>query len=255
MSFTPRNTTRRAQRGVNRHPVVRPLHTLRSVYGELVLGPGTVLYHASDVPFTTRTDKPMLFTTFHPSEYEMQPREYLTRITLKREVSLLYMMEDFVQTKIMPVLDKLSGRPGQNLSKRDAANIACYATHLDRNEFDGWISTINGKTAVEVALLNQDDIFEVTSPSEQIRRFDWKNVNIDDSTGEYIPKVWGTKFPISVVNPIFHLNSRLRTHIDAYIAYCMAHAPNENTFQIILMDPTTTIRYHDAPFAYITWGC
>lgn len=255
MSFRPRNTTRKAQRGVNRHPIIRPLHTLRSVYGELVLGAGTVLYHASDVPFVSRTDKSMLFTTFHPSEYEMRPREYLTRITLKRDVSLLYMIEDFVQAKILPVLDKLSGKPGQNLSKRDESNLACYATHLRRNEFDGWISTINGKTAVEVALLNQSDIFEAATPSEQVIRFDWKNVNIDDTTGEYIPKSWGTNYPISVVSAIFHLNSRLRPHIDEYIAYCMARVPNENTFQIILTDPTTTILYHDAHFAYLTWEC
>jgi hypothetical protein len=248
MSYVPRNKTRR------RHPT-RPVHTLRSVYGELILGAGTTLYHASDVPFSPRTDKPMLFTTFHPSEYEVNRGEYITRITLKRDISLLYMIEDFVQSKVLPVLDKLSGKPGKNLSKQITANLTCYVAHLRRHGFDGWLSTINGKTAVEVALLNQEDIFHAATPSEQVRKINWKNVNIDDATGAYIPKDWGTVYPITTVNPVFRLNSRLKPHIDAYIEYCMSHAPNENTLQLLFTQPDTVIEYHDAPFAYMTWEC
>lgn len=181
--------------------------------------------------------------------------EYITRITLKRDVSLLYMMEDFAGAKIMPVLDKLTGNPGQNLSKQITSNLTCYVAHLRRHNFDGWLSTISGKSGIEVALLNQSDIFEASTPSEKITNTDWRNANVDPVTSKYLPKIWGDKYRISIVNPVFKLNSRLKPHIDNYISFCMEHAPNTHVFQVILTDPKTTIRYHDAPFAYMTWEC
>jgi hypothetical protein len=46
---------------------------MKKSYGEVILKGGSILYHTSDEPFELKgsTIKPMLFLTFHPSEWDV----------------------------------------------------------------------------------------------------------------------------------------------------------------------------------------
>jgi hypothetical protein len=43
---------------------------MKKTYGEMILKKSSILYHTSDNLFEYKNDKPMLFCTFHPSEWE-----------------------------------------------------------------------------------------------------------------------------------------------------------------------------------------
>ena len=58
---------------------------LKKSYGVMKIKEGSILYHASDKKFKYNTNKPMLFCTFHPSEWYSK---YITRIRIKKDISL-----------------------------------------------------------------------------------------------------------------------------------------------------------------------
>jgi hypothetical protein len=156
-----RRKTRKAPRS--------PLPTLRSVYGEVILRKGTTLYHTSQTPFTPNPTKPMLFTTLHPSEWVSHYDEYITPIILKRDISLLFMVGGIVNARILPLLDTLINQPGNNLAKQKDINLACYTRYLREEKFDGWLSTIEGKTSIEIALINDMSVYEAQSSIKLLR--------------------------------------------------------------------------------------
>jgi hypothetical protein len=219
----------------------------------MILKKGTKLYHVSDDEFCPNPTKPMLFTVFHPSDVldVALLGEYVTTITLKRDVSLFFMVSNIVRERILPLLDVLIGKPGQNLAKQSDVNLACYITHLKKDRFDGWFSTINGKGRVEVALINDTSIFDITSCAPFIRN--WTNSNMVQNT--FIPKRWGSQYEITPINiPItLNLNIRYKPMIDNYISYTNEKYNNEFIFQILLRN--AEINYIDAPIAYINWVC
>jgi hypothetical protein len=227
--------------------------TIRSVYGEMILKKGTKLYHVSDDEFCPNPTKPMLFTVFHPSDVldVALLTEHVTTITLKRDVSLFFMVSNIVRERILPLLDVLIGKTGQNLAKQSDSNLACYINHLKKDRFDGWFSTINGKGRVEVALINDTSIFEVASCEPFIRN--WTNSNMVNNT--FIPKRWGAQYEISPISlPItLNVNVRYKPMIEHYIAYTNEKYNNEFIFQILLRN--ARINYIDAPIAYINWMC
>jgi len=73
---------------------------MKRSYGEVIVKKGSILYHTSDEPFEIKdqNDKPMLFCTFHPSEWDVM-NEYATFIKLKKDISLLFMIESFKKAK------------------------------------------------------------------------------------------------------------------------------------------------------------
>ena len=58
---------------------------LREEYGEMIIKKDSILYHTSDDLFTYQNniDKPMLFCTFHPSEYTGD-NKYVHYIKIKK---------------------------------------------------------------------------------------------------------------------------------------------------------------------------
>jgi hypothetical protein len=227
--------------------------TLRSVYGEVILRKGTILYHASQQVFRPNPTKPMLFTTIHPSEWSSYYDEYITPIILKRDISLLFMTNGIINTRILPLLDTLINQPGNNIAKQKDTNLACYTRYLKTDSFDGWISSIEGKSTIEVALINDMILYEPL-PSVKLIMKGWHNSDYN-ADGVFIPKKWGTLYPVSTLhNPaIFNINKRYKENIDAYIAYCERVCPNEFAFQLLLSN--ATINYIDAPTAFIHWAC
>jgi hypothetical protein len=225
--------------------------TLREVYGEIILKKGCVLYHTSYEPFSYRADKPMLFCTLHPSEWE-GINEYVTRIELKKDVSLLFMIKGIKKTHIFSALDTLINKPGNNLAKTNDNNLSCYTKFLQMDKFNGWLTSIENKADIEVALINDSRLFSY-SVSEDLRR-NWRNSNNWNNT--ITVKNWGPLYPICTRSfpAEIHIHVRFRDMIDTYMRENnISKFPNDHAFQVLLSN--ATILYHDSPILYLQWSC
>ena len=76
----------------------------RKQYGEMIIKEGSILYHTSDHKFKYKDDKPVLFCTFHPSEYTGY-NKYLHYVIIKRDISLLFMISHIDEIKIYSSLN------------------------------------------------------------------------------------------------------------------------------------------------------
>jgi len=195
----------------------------------------------------------MLFTTFHPSDHMTNVEEYLTRILLKRDVSLLFMVGEIRRTRILPLLDTLTGLPGLNLAKMYTPNLICYTDYLCAEHFDGWFSTISGGTNVEVALINSGSMFDVIS-SERVPNANLTADNYNSANG-YYPNRWATMIPLTTFTyPVqLNINMRYKTQIDEFVQLCDRQCQKGNTFYAILKN--ATIRYLSYPLERIRWNC
>ena len=231
------------------------IHPLRSVYGEMILKKGTILYHTSKVPFKQDSTKPMLFLTFHPSEWVRNPSDYVTKYTVNRDISLFFMVSIITGSRIFPLLDKLIGTPGNNLAKRHDEKLTCFIPYLEKAGFDGWFSTIEGGAPVEVALINRLDLVTVidTSPIA----WNWKNGNYPDpnNLSVFVPKKWGKTYEISSYRlPIeLNINKRYEPLINTFIEQIKKNDPDGNVLSILLKN--AKIQYINAPFKQIKWAC
>jgi hypothetical protein len=215
---------------------------LRRIYGEVILKRGSVLYHTSDKPFHQTNDVPMLFLTFHPSDWDTG--KYITKFTLIKDVTLFFMVERIHNFRVYPLLDTLIDAPGRNLDKMYFRNQVCYGQNLLVGGFDGWFSTIKGGPSIEVGLLNLGDVWSY-KPSTLLRR-DWKDV-YTNTKGR-----WGIIYPINV-SAVFRIHHRYKEDIDAYLYNTNSVSPDIYTLQHLLS--RSPITYHDYPFQKITWRC
>jgi hypothetical protein len=239
------STTRVSTRKISR------AQSLRKVFGEIILKKGCILYHTSQEPFTYRASKPMLFCVFHPSEWE-HINDYVTRIELLRDISLLFMIDNFKKTHVFSALNGLINKPGLNLAKMFDGNLACYSQKLREERFDGWFSSIENKGSVEIALLNDPSIFSYSS-SETLKR-NWRNSNNINNT--ITTKNWGNLYPICTLKQpvILNIHERFRAPIESYIENNKtSDFPNDFIFQILLSN--AIISYHTSPVVFKRWVC
>ncbi len=215
---------------------------MRDVYGTMTLKKGSTLYHASNAPFAPSPTKPLLFTTFQPSDHS---DTYITRIILQRDTHLVFLVNEIVGSKILPVLDTLMQQPGRNMDKQYEPNQICYARHLKREGVDGWLSTINGYTPVEVALLNDPSLFSAMAPSENYH----SNYNSDGN----ISVSKRTRYPISIAGATLRVHKRMQGRLEQYMATCEQNRPGKVPFQCALK--ATDIEYYDGPIGYVSWEC
>jgi hypothetical protein len=227
---------------------------LRAAYGEVILKKGTVLYRTSYEPFTPNPTKPMVFMLFHPSEWGANINTYITHITIKRDISLLFMVNSIRRMRVFPLLNTLIGRPRNNLAKCLDLNLKCYVDHLKKEKFHGWLSSIEGRSTVEVAILNDPALYEVTANEPLLR--DW-NIEMPDPTSDdaYMPKSWGSQYPVTPIPLEFYIHRRYKPMLDAY-----EQDGNKGgdlyALQIILK--RGVVRYHsapDPPADTIAWPC
>jgi hypothetical protein len=151
------------------------------------------------------------------------------------------MVKDINNLRIKSLLDTLTNNMNvnyKNLNKQYNVNLKCYLPYLKGENFDGWFSTVENKTAVEVALINNPDLFTVLE-TQRINRI-W-------SSDDYKTNI---HYPINTqINPIkLRLNSRYKATIDKYML--------ENhyfPFQIVLEN--AVIEYFDGPTKDIYWNC
>ena len=220
-------------------------------YGKVKIRKGTILYHTSDEKFKYNSEKPFLFLTFHPSEWNIM-NKYVTMIRIKRDISLFFMIEGFRNARIFSSLNALTKHPNLNLAKKYDKNLICYKEYLKKERLKGWFSSIENKTSVEVGLINDEKNYEVVKTERLIRN--WRNGNC--RKGKIIYKDWGDKYPICTIKqPVkLNINLRYKSMIKAYKKYeKKSKYLLDNIFQIILEN--AKIYYHKADLDEIEWIC
>jgi hypothetical protein len=223
---------------------------LKNLYGKVILQKDSILYHTSEEIFNNKLEKPMLFCTFHPSEYD-GINDYVTYIKLKKNITLLFMIENFRKTFIFSSLNKFSNHPNLNLAKKNDNNLKLYVKELKKENFNGWFTSIENKSSIEVALINDNSLFEIIKTEEFTRN--WRNGN--NLNNIITTKNWGKKYPIcSIEYPLtFKINNKFQQLLEDYINCGLkSKFPYEHVFQVILEN--AKIYYHESKFdGKITW--
>lgn len=221
-------------------------------YGEVILKKDFILYHTSDEPFIYKSeiDKPMLFCTFHPSEYGMIG-DYVTFVKLKKDISLFFMIEDLKKGRIYSALSTLINHPNANLVKRHNKELYFFSNQLKKENFDGWFSSIEDKGTIEVALINNNNIFEILESKLLINN--WKNGNINNN--QLNIKNWGKIYKVYIIEKsiILCINERYKDIIRKYIEFEIeTKLINQYIFQMILKN--AQILYHKYEYHKIDWN-
>jgi hypothetical protein len=192
---------------------------IKSDYGSVILKKDTILYHATDKEFLYNAEKKFLYTIFHPSEWVGYDSEYIVRILLKRDIEVLFFITGF--------------RKHYVLSNQAEKKSPEFLEKLQKENLDGWLASIENRSHVEVAIINDQSIFEVIS-FEPLRK-NWRNGNCLGGIPEC--KNWGTLYPISsrLIPIILHLNEKYKPLIEEYVQYGLdSKYPFEYVFQVIL---------------------
>ena len=190
---------------------------LKSTYGSLIIKKDTILYHATDEEFLYKPEKKLLYTIFHPSEWVGYDSKYIVRILLKRDIEVLFFITGF--------------RKHYVLSNQEEKRSPEFLEKLQKENLDGWLASIENRSHVEVAIINNPTIFEVIS-FEPLRK-NWRNGNCLGGIPEC--KNWGTLYPISSRTiPIVYFK-KYRRLIEEYIQYGLeSKYPFEYALQVIL---------------------
>jgi hypothetical protein len=227
---------------------------MKNIYGEVIIKKNSILYHTSEEIFSYKnyTEKPMLFCTFHPSEWD-GINDYVTFIKLKRDISLLFMIEKFKKKYIFSSLSSFINNKNENLAKKYNSNLYCFVNELKHENFDGWFTSIENKSTVEVSLINNLDLFE-TIKTEELKR-NWRNAN--NLNNIITIKNWGNKYPICSIkkNIIFKLNERYKKMIEDYINYGLeSNFPYDNVLNIIFDNAEFYYSKYESNYQ-IKWQC
>lgn len=223
---------------------------LKKVYGEVIIPKNSILYHTTDYNYNNNKKTPFLFCTFHPSEWT-NLNEFVLRVKLKRDIKLLFMIKDFRKAHVNSSLNELSNNEDY-LSKLKNNKKYCFKKYLLKDDFDGWFSSIENRTTIEVALINNIDIYDVISNEKLMNN--WRNRNYINNI--LSNKNWGKLYEIcSINNPlIFNINERYREKIKEYLNFCAKfNYKNDFVFQVILEN--AIINYHKHKYDKINWIC
>ena len=217
---------------------------LKNIYGEMILKKDTILYHTSDEPLIYKSieEKPMLFCTFHPFEYGMAG-DFVCFIRLKKDISLLFMVEEIKRVRIYSALSTFINHPNANLAKKHTNELFFFSEQLKKENFDGWFSSIENKGTVEVALMNDCNLYQI--------------LNCDllkNNNNKINKKNWSDYKICSMENPIIlNINERIKDMLEKYLDYAIkANLLNQYIFQIILMN--AQINYHTYTYQKIDWN-
>jgi hypothetical protein len=181
---------------------------LKSIYGSLIIKKDTILYHLTDEEFTYKPEKKLLYTIFHPSEWVGYDSEYVARIQIKCDIEVLFFITGFKKHYV--------------LSNQEEKKSAAFLEKLEKENLNGWLASIENRSYVEVAIINDPTIFEVIS-FETLRK-NWRNGNCLGRIPEC--KNWGTLYQISSrsLPIVFHLNEKYKPLIEEYIRYGLEYA-------------------------------
>jgi len=223
---------------------------IKKKYGVMKIKKGSILYHSSDEKFKER-EKPMLFCTLHPSEWASK---YVSYVKLKKDILLLFMIDIIKRERIFSSLNILSNHPSLNLAKKNDENLNCYVRELRKEKLDGWFTSIENKTSVEIAIINDKEIYEVEK-TERLTR-NWRNGNCLNN--EKTIKNWGNKYKIcSIERPIkLKINLKYKDMIKEYKRNEKKSGyPLEYIFQVILENAKIFYHKYENNNEEIKWKC
>jgi len=226
---------------------------LKNVYGEVIIPKDSILYHTTDIEYNSNKETPFLFCSFHPSEW-WNLNEIVLRVKLKRDVRLLFMIKDFRKAHINSSLNELSNN-SDYLSKLKNTRKYCFREYLLKEGFDGWFSSIENRTTIEVALINKLDTYEIISKESLLNNFS-NLLNHNNRNNLLANKKWGILYNISSIDYplIFNINERYKEKIKEYLDYCSRFGfINDFVFQVILGN--AIINYHKYNYEKIDWKC
>ena len=204
---------------------------------------GSILYHTTNEKFIEKPneEKPFLFCTFHPSEY---PNKYVNFIKLKKDISLLFMIETIKGNRIFSSLNLFTNNKNKNLSKTKLKNLLCYAEKIKMENLDGWFTSIENKASVEVALLNDTNLFEVIKKG----RFNNNTNNMNENK----IKDWGKKYKICTTYLPMKLKINIR-YKEMIEKYKKSGDLKMYIFQVLL--DNCNINYHKGELKNFSWKC
>jgi hypothetical protein len=213
-------------------------------YGSMILKKDTVLYHVSDSKeFDSKNsrEKPFLFCTFHPSEWFGY--KYVHFIKLQKDVRLFFMIKEIINDRIISALPDIITNQKNNLAKMNLEVLTKMKVILEKEYFNGWFSSIENKTTVEVALLSGKNIYECIGSEKIVKA--WRNGNCSNDGKNIICKVWKERYKLSFLEKIIKLriNKRYKKIFEKYKKYEQkSKYIHEYVFQIIL--DNANIKYH-----------
>lgn len=182
---------------------------LKTYYGEMIIKGGSILYHTSDDEFMYSNIKQILFTTFHPSEWTGD-NKLLHFVRIKKDISLLFLIDYINYIKIYSSFEKIINKTEKNYDNE----LKIIVNELKKENFNGWFGSIENKGCVQVALINDEQIFEVFETREL--RKNWKDGNYLDNSISL--KKWGNMYEICFIkNPIIlNINKKYKKIIKKY---------------------------------------
>lgn len=213
-------------------------------YGSMILKKGSILYHISDnKEFDTKNSrqKPFLFCTFHPSEWSGY--KYVHFIKLQKDVRLFFMVKKFIDNRLISSLSDIINHPKGNLAKMELEVQTEMKVILEKEYFDGWFTSIENKTTVEVALLSGKNIYECIGTEKIVKA--WRNGNCSNDGTNIICKVWKERYKLSFLENIIKLriNEKYKKMFEKYKKNEQkSKYIHEYIFQIIL--DSANIKYH-----------
>lgn len=213
-------------------------------YGSMILKKGTVLYHVSDSKeFDTKNSrqKPLLFCTFHPSEWSGY--KYVHFIKLQKDIRLFFMVKKFIDNRVISSLSNIINHPKGNLAKMELEVQTEMKVILEKEYFDGWFTSIENKSTIEVALLSGKNIYECIGTEKIIKA--WRNGNCSNDGKNVICKVWKERYKLSFLENIIKLriNEKYKKMFEKYKKNEQkSKYIHEYIFQIIL--DSANIKYH-----------
>lgn len=121
------------------------------------------------------------------------------------------MIEEFKKARIFSALSILINHKNGNLAKKHNTELNFFSNQLKKENFEGWFSSIDNKGTVEVALINDNNIFEIIKSIPLINNSNNGNM----SNNQIKIKNWGIKYKVySIENPvILNIHERYKNMI------------------------------------------
>lgn len=221
---------------------------LLSTYGVVIFPKGSRFYHASFNQYCNLPKKPMLFTTLHPSEWYSQD-SYISVIELQRDIRVLFMIQLIRNYRIYSALNNLLEYSNTNLAKMNESKLKEWVTYLKNENLDGWLTSIENKTTIEIAIRMDSSILKIVECNPI--QMNWINSKYLNNT--IIPKQWGSLYPITTTKaPVkIIINKHFKEQIEKYQTDMAEEEPQGTTFSILLEN--ADIQYLDSPMEKVSW--
>ena len=222
--------------------------SLRTSYGVVIVPKGTRLYHSSTSNLCSLPEKPMIFTTVHPSEWYSE-NTYISVVEVQRDIELLFMVSLIKRFRVFSSLNKFLPSDHTNMAKMDYGNIQTWLPFLKKEKLDGWFSSIQNGFTIELAILGSTDCLKIIACNPI--QYNWGNSKYVHDRIE--PKHWGILYPISAKHLPWKLilNSRYKSQIEEYTKSIASEDPFGTSFSIVLENADIT--YFDSPLEEIQW--